>query len=235
MLEFDVGSGFGISEMDRRSDMVTSDDNPRQTSVSELRPSLLPFDPAELTAVRVKPAEFARLVKMSKQTVSQWVKKGIISLGPDGRLDPAVASRQVFERSDLAKIRARVFKTAAMSMADLRADLAAARAMLAERERELAAEREFRARYTLHQDDIAGQLYHLERAIVERFDALVEARQAGLLDDALDAITSEFFYGLEPEPENPDISDDPVAEDAPEEGGLFATMNLVGMDSLDAP
>jgi hypothetical protein len=191
---------------------VTTDSDNKAPDLSELRPSLLPFDPAQLTAVRVRPAEFARLCKVSKQAVSQWIRKGTISLEPDGRLDPALAARQVFERSDPAKIRARVFKTASMSMDALRAELAAARARIAEVEAELACEREFRARCTIHQDDLAGHLYRLETVILESFHALVAASVEGNLGHAIERLVSLEFYGTEPEPEEPEPLEVPPPE-----------------------
>lgn len=183
---------------------MTSEADSKAPDLSEIRPSLLPFDPAELTAVRVRPAAFAKLVDVSRQTVSMWAKKGIITLGPDGRLDPAVAARQVFERSDPAKLRARVFKTASMSMDALRAELTTARARIAEVEAELACEREFRARFTIHQDDLADHLYRLNEAIVVAFDVPIA--------DAIGRLVDLEFYGTEPE-----LDDlEPPEEDAPD-------------------
>ena len=52
------------------------------------RRSTLPFDMADMIAVRLLPAQFARMVGVSKQSVSKWIRAGKVTLGPDGRLDP---------------------------------------------------------------------------------------------------------------------------------------------------
>lgn len=74
----------------------------------------LPFDPATLAqGVRVSQASFARMAGVSRQTVSQWVKKGKIrSIYPDGSLDPVRAAQDVIRNTDPAKLRAKVFKVA---------------------------------------------------------------------------------------------------------------------------
>ena len=71
---------------------------------------LLPFAAGELdrTALRMRPADFARLLEVSKQTVSQWVKAGKIVTGPDGLLEPRAAVRQLLRSSDPARLRSRV-------------------------------------------------------------------------------------------------------------------------------
>lgn len=74
----------------------------------------LPFDPVSLAqGVRVRPADFARMTGVSRQTVSQWMKKGKIrSIYPDGSLDPVRAAQDVIRNTDPAKLRAKVFKVA---------------------------------------------------------------------------------------------------------------------------
>jgi len=181
--------------MDSDSYRLTPASGQQRTDGTDLRPSLLPFDPDQLTAVRIRPAEFARLCRVSKQTVSNWIKKGVVSLGPDGRLDPAVAARQVFERSDLAKIRARVFKTASLSLSQLRA-------RVAELEAELNVVRE----QSRHMDDLARDLNALCKEIEANFADLAAARSAGTLQDTLDRLVGRIIYGVEPD-------NDPIPED----------------------
>lgn len=73
----------------------------------------MPFDVDTLTqGIRVKPAVFARMMDVSKQSVSQWIKFGKISLYPDGTLDPRKAAKQFIDNSDPARMRAKVFKLA---------------------------------------------------------------------------------------------------------------------------
>lgn len=153
---------------------------------------MLPFDPADLVALRVRPAEFARMVGVSKQCVSQWIKQGKVTLGPDGKLDPAKATREVFQRTDPARIRARVFKSAMESRDELRA-------RIRELESSLAAERETHtaamvaARFEF-KDEQARQLSAFIDAIVDQFGDLAKAQAAGYLADALDDLTAPIFY-----------------------------------------
>ena len=86
----------------------------------------LPFDPATLAqGVRVSQADFARLVGVSRQTVSQWVRKGKIQTAyPDGSLDPARAARDVIRNTKPSQLRAKVFKVATEDAQALRIRLA---------------------------------------------------------------------------------------------------------------
>lgn len=84
-------------------------------------------DAPELLKVRILPAEFARLLGVSKQTVSQWIKKGHVSINPlDGRLDVTTAVQQVLRNTDPGRLRARVLRQAVQDVQSLR--LAAAEA-----------------------------------------------------------------------------------------------------------
>lgn len=86
---------------------------------------------AEAGRLRVRPAEFARMVDVSRQTVSQWIAQGKVTLGADGRLDPTVAAGQVVRNSDPTKLRARVLKAAVQDTATLRQRVAELEAALA--------------------------------------------------------------------------------------------------------
>jgi hypothetical protein len=88
--------------------------------------SLLPFAESELMAMRMLPAEFARAVGVSKQSVSRWVKAGKVTLFADGRLNPVVALRQVIRHSEPGQLRARWLRLAMDDLADLRAQAARA-------------------------------------------------------------------------------------------------------------
>ncbi len=69
---------------------------------------VLPFDPAELTHVRVRRADLARMLGVSRQAVSMWIKEGKIRLGADGLIDPKQAVRQLLANSDPGRLRAKV-------------------------------------------------------------------------------------------------------------------------------
>lgn len=162
---------------------------------AEPRPSLLPFDPADLVALRVRPAQFARMVGVSRQCVSQWIKQGKVTLGPDGRLDPAQATREVIERTDPARLRARVFRQAMAGRDELLARLRDAEAALAEAEA-VAAAREQAARFQ-ESDEAHRALGALLDALGEQWDAGTTARAAGQLDSWLDALVSRVWFGEE--------------------------------------
>lgn len=154
------------------------------------RPSLLPFDPADLVAIRVSPAQFARMVGVSKQSVSRWIKLGIVTLGPDGKFDPSVATRHVIERSDPARMRARIFKSALSSHREL-----------LEKNKELEQEiirlREVEkiiVSVLIHPDTIAENISSLIDLVISDFQALVDAYRDGELESMLDSITAGIFY-----------------------------------------
>lgn len=96
----------------------------------EKRPesSSLPFlqDAPELLRVRILPAEFARLMNVSKQTVSVWIRKGFITLYADGRLDVTSAIQQLLRNTDPGRLRARFLKAAIADVSELRQTAAAA-------------------------------------------------------------------------------------------------------------
>lgn len=174
---------------------MTGDPKPDPSGPAPPRPSLLPFDPSDLVAMRVRPAKFAKMCEVSKQTVSGWIKRGIVTIGPDGMLDPAVASRQVFERTDPARLRARVFKSAMLGHDEL---LARVRSL----EKELAEQREqhrweLRALDFRRSDETDRQLSALLAALLADFGSFAELHRAGRVDeltDRIDDFVGRFFY-----------------------------------------
>jgi DNA-binding transcriptional regulator YdaS (Cro superfamily) len=101
---------------------MTNDQN-TPAAAPEKTTSSLQFlaDAPELLKVRIIPAEFARLLGVSKQTVSQWIKKGHVSINPlDGRLDVTTAVQQVLRNTDPGRLRARVLRQAVEDVQSLR-------------------------------------------------------------------------------------------------------------------
>lgn len=83
----------------------------------------LPFlaDAPELLRVRILPAEFARLLGVSKQTVSRWIKESKVTVNPlDGRLDVQAAVQQVLRNTDPGRLRARILRQAVEDVQQLR-------------------------------------------------------------------------------------------------------------------
>ena len=85
------------------------------------RQPILPFAEVELLAVRLRPAEFARAIGTTKQSVSRWIRDGKVTLGADGRLNPTKAMRELLRTGDPGRIRARLVRQAISDMGDLRA------------------------------------------------------------------------------------------------------------------
>lgn len=73
---------------------------------------VLPFAPGELDrgALRMRQSDFARLMYVSKQTASEWVKTGKITLGVDGLLDPRTAVLQLLRNTNGNRLRSLVVK-----------------------------------------------------------------------------------------------------------------------------
>lgn len=74
-------------------------------------------------SVRVRPADLARMLNVSKQCVSQWIRSGKVTIDADGRLNPAKACDQVLRNSDPGRIRAKVLRPLADDIGTLRQQL----------------------------------------------------------------------------------------------------------------
>lgn len=99
--------------------------NPNSAATGKDQP-FLPFAETELLAVRLRPAEFARCIGTTKQSVSRWIADGKVTLGADGRINPTAAMRQLLRTGDPGRIRARLVRQAFSDMGDLRAQAARA-------------------------------------------------------------------------------------------------------------
>lgn len=64
-------------------------------------------DEVDDSKIRMKPAEFSRLIGVSKQAVSAWIRDGKISIGFDGHLNPNEAISQLLKKSNPAKLRSK--------------------------------------------------------------------------------------------------------------------------------
>lgn len=177
---------------------------------AEPRPSLLPFDPRDLVALRVRPAEFARMVGVTKQTVSVWIRDGKVTLGPDGKLDPAKAARDVIKHTDPARLRARVFKQAMAGRDELVARIRELEGTLAGiREAEVGRSKAFHFQFV---DEQAIRLAALGDAVVREWSTLVAAFHRGggeAVDEAFDNLVSRIFYP------DPDAAADAPGDNSP--------------------
>lgn len=86
------------------------------------------------SAVRVSQAEFARLMQVSKTSVTNWVKSGKITLHADGTIDAKQAAASIIEKSTPSKLRAKVFKQITNDAATLQNEIARLNARVVELE-----------------------------------------------------------------------------------------------------
>jgi hypothetical protein len=96
---------------------------PENLTNSPIHPTL-PLSFEDVGNLRVRPAELARMLGVSRQSVSQWIQTGKVTLGADGRVDPAKATRQVIDNSDPGRLRARVLRSAVEDVGTLRRRIA---------------------------------------------------------------------------------------------------------------
>lgn len=82
----------------------------------------------ELLAIRVRPAEFARMLGVSKQTVSTWISTGKIGQPSvlDGRIDVQKSIQAVLRNTSPGRLRSRVLRAAVTDALGLRENLARA-------------------------------------------------------------------------------------------------------------
>lgn len=197
--------------MTRPAELVTCDACPVRRSTS------LPFDMADMIAVRLLPAQFARVVGVSKQSVSKWIHAGKVTLGPDGRLDPAKALQEVLKNTAPTRLRARMFRQAMEGADAMRVEIRALQRKCALLESELAErnvrqvrailaaeQSEARAHASLSSAEQAARLAAditaraFQAAVVQEFDRLAAERAspAGDLAYALGELWRRAANGL---------------------------------------
>lgn len=191
---------------------MTGSRYPDVEGMKDQRPSLLPFNPADLVAMRVLPAQFAALVGVSKQSVSRWIKKGIVTLGPDGKIDPSIGAREVIQKTDPNRMRARVFKSALSSHRELQK-----RILVLENEiQEFKEVEHYRLLMTIHRDDMANNLCVLTDQVIADFPNLADAYRAGKIGPLLDSIVAGIFYPQTNQENETESDEAPTAPSAKE-------------------
>lgn len=106
---------------------------PEQAGASSAQRSAGDVDSPGIT---LTPAGFARLMGVSRQCVSTWVRGGKISLDADGRLDPQKAVEELLRNSVPGKLRARALAPLLRDVKALQQQLAELKARLAQAEEE---------------------------------------------------------------------------------------------------
>lgn len=117
---------------------MTADHKPDDTTIPGAQPSL-PFNPGDFSHVRVNRSGLAKMLGVSKQAVSTWVKRGLITVGVDDLINPREAVQQLMRNADPSRLRARVLRplvqdvgTLQRRVAQIEAELGAARAEIEE-------------------------------------------------------------------------------------------------------
>jgi hypothetical protein len=184
--------------------------------------STLPFDPADLMDLRVKPAQFARMVGVSKQAVSKAIQTGKLMLGPDGKINPKKGLREYLENSDPTRVRVRTFKQAMTETEDLRARVRVLEVTVARLRDDVAAARadgdaRVRAAQFAASDTTAIHLARLINTLAERLEEASAAHRAGDWKRWSDEFLAVEFYGFDLAEYRQLVADDahPVSRSAP--------------------
>jgi hypothetical protein len=152
--------------------MTNSTDTDTKRPHAGAQPAL-PFSEEELASngPRLRPAELARLLGVSRQSVHAWIGAGKVRLGADGRIDPRKAVADVLKASDPARLRARV-------LAPFAEEIAALRGRVAHLVHELAQCEEDREFHEGAAGELAQQVNRIERLVRTLPGIEAEARAA---------------------------------------------------------
>lgn len=189
----------------------------------------LPFDAAEMVSVRMLPAEYARLLGVSKQSVSRWIKAGKIPAGFDGRIDPVKATRQLLRNTEPGLLRSRVLVAA---MDDLR-ELRTAAARVVDLESELARSQKDIAFYRTYSEDADSQVREMMRLLIELEGALRETPDTTSWLQLLKEIESASTGDAEPQLDDAWLAD-LDSEIAAEIKGAVAEYNQLESEARSA-
>ena len=147
------------------------------------------------SAVRVSQAEFARLMQVSKTSVTNWVKLGKITLHADGTIDAKQAAASIIEKSTPSKLRAKVFKQITNDATTLQNEIARLNARVVELESaltEITTDRdEWHSGYWKLNDDLDEFLKRLttddglNNAVIKRDSEYIEQYLSDLIFDEI--------------------------------------------------
>lgn len=88
--------------------------------------------------LRVLRSELARMMGVSKPTISEWAKAGWITIGADNRIDPRQAVASLLKRRDPARIRSKVLAPLIADIAGRDREIERLRALVEDLRRRLA-------------------------------------------------------------------------------------------------
>lgn len=195
--------------------MTTDPDSPANVE-SDAPQSSIPFDPLATlkTGVRVNLAHFGKLMGVSKQAASEWKRKGLITVGYDGLVNPTEAAQQLMRNADPTRLRARTLRAAAAEPDNLRQRLRAT-------EQALESLRQQQAR-SIGMDHVSDALWYLVDAIATSFPHLCAAAAEGdaWLRVRLAQLADRFILGES----DADLLSYPAEYDLPADAELPAWM-----------
>ena len=105
-------------------------------STSKKKEQICLLPPPEL-GLRVSRAEFARIMGVSRETVSKWVKSGKFKVGSDGRFCPRYAAKEILKNTNPNKLRTRTLRDAAEEAEQMREEIRTLKASVEDQTRRL--------------------------------------------------------------------------------------------------
>lgn len=108
--------------------------------------SLLSNSDELVAGIRVTRAQFAKMMGCSRQAVTEWVRAGRLTVGPDGRFDPRAAVASLLRTGDPVRLRAKVLQPLAAELQALRGRIVDLEATLGQALRTIETERTERER-----------------------------------------------------------------------------------------
>lgn len=156
--------------LDPRTNQVVGD-SPQYLNEKNLSLGFESTDAAMMAGIRVRPADLARLLGVSKQAVSKWVADGRIVLGLDGRVDPRLAINRLLSTGDPSRLRAKF-------LAPIIVEVTASRKRIADLEKRLAEEAEDAAFHEAASIELAMLLEALQMDLLFSWSELRAAPEA---------------------------------------------------------
>lgn len=204
-------------------------------SLDSARPSTLIPEPDPGMALRGTQADLARQCQVSRQTASQWVKSGKVTVGADGLIDLVAAMRDVVRHTHPGRLRAKVMKQATADHGEMRERIKQLEAELSNASADVDAIT--RAAVFRTHDESARRLESFIDALCRRLDRIVQARADGNLAEWLDCFAGVHFWGhdladyadilTDSDGPDPDLAADQALADAiggADEQALFADL-----------
>jgi predicted transcriptional regulator len=161
----------------------------------------------ELLAIRVRPAEFARLLGVSKQAVSTWIRDGKVTINAlDGLLDVRRAIQDVLRNTSPGRLRSRVLRQAVTDALELRENLARAedRAEIAEAALQGAQEQVAHLERWVADGDAHADTFRA--LLIEHAEAL-RAHAPEAWEQAIDALSDAAWDVVDPETAEDGLAD----------------------------